>query len=133
LASGVRSESVPEWSPDGNWILFDDDGLRLTAADGSETRDLGVTDALCTFARTPETLYCIDNAYGVGERKVVVRRFDGTTQIMGTLAMEHWPVSPVSPGLRLSLTPDGDGVTYSVRSQRVQLLLADGLADVPRP
>jgi DNA-binding winged helix-turn-helix (wHTH) protein/Tol biopolymer transport system component len=133
LAKGVRSESVPEWSPDGRWILFDDDGLRLIAADGGETRDLGVNDALCTFARTPETLYCIDNASGVGGRKVVVRSFDGTTQAIGSLAMEHWPVSPVSPGLRLSLTPDGDGVTYSVRSQRVQLLLADGLADVPRP
>ena len=27
---------VPVWSPDGRWILFDDDGLRLIAADGSE-------------------------------------------------------------------------------------------------
>jgi hypothetical protein len=35
--------------------------------------------------------------------------------------------------LRLSLTPDGEGVTYSVQSQRVQLLLADGLADIPLP
>jgi len=133
LAVGVRSESVPEWSPDGRWILFDDDGLKLIAADGGEPRDLGVKDALCVFARTPDMLYCIEHASGLGERKLVSRSFDGTTEVVGSLAMEHRPDSPVSPGLRLSLTPDGEGVTYSIRNRRVQLLLADGLDSLPLP
>ena len=64
LATGIRSGSVAVWSPDGRWILYDDGGLKLTAADGSGTRELGVRDALCAFARVPELLYCIENVSG---------------------------------------------------------------------
>jgi DNA-binding winged helix-turn-helix (wHTH) protein/Tol biopolymer transport system component len=131
LATGISSESVPVWSTDGRWILFDDDGLKLIAADGSETRELGVKDALCTFARAPELLYCIEIAAGKGN--LVTRSFDGAARVVSSVAQEHWPAASGSPGLRLSLTPDGEGVTYSVGSARVQLLLAEGLADVPLP
>ncbi len=39
---------------------------------------------------------------------------------------EHRPVVLLNPALRLSLTPDGEGVTYSAGTPRAQLLLADG-------
>ena len=122
---------VPVWSPDGRWILFDDDGLRLIAADGSVTRELGVKDALCAFARAVELLYCID--VSGASTTLVARSFDGTAQVVGSVAQEHRPTASGGPALRLSLTPDGEGVTYSVGSARVQLLLVDGLADVPLP
>ncbi len=131
LASGAYSELLPDWSPDSRWILFEDNGLKLAAADGGPTRDLGVQDAVCTFARKQDLLYCIDHLSGA--TKLVERTFDGVVRIIGPVAPEHRPAFAVSPSLRLSLTPDGDGVTYSVGSQRVQLLLAEGLADVPLP
>jgi hypothetical protein len=107
--------------------------VALVAADRSEIRDLGVANTLCTFARAPGLLYCIDNVSGVGERKLVVRSFDGTTQVVGSLATEHWPSASGGPALRLSLTADGEGVTYSAGAPRLQLLLLEGLAGVPRP
>ncbi len=131
LATSSSSPVVPVWSPDGRWILFDDNGLKLAAADGGPTRDFGVKDALCAFARTPELLYCIDDRSGAS--KLVERTFDGVVRIVGSVAPENRPTASVGPGLRLSLNPDGEGVTYSVGSRRVQLLLAEGLADVPLP
>ena len=122
---------VPVWSPDGRWILFDDDGLRLIAADGSETRELGVKDALCAFARAVELLYCIE--VSGANATLVARSFDGSAQVVGSVAPEHRPSVSGGPALRLSLTPDGEGVTYSAGSARVQLLLIEGLADVPLP
>jgi hypothetical protein len=108
------------------------DRLELAAADGSLTRDLGVDDALCAFARAPELLYCVDGVTQ-GPSKLVERNFDGTARVVGAVTREHLPRTSANPALRLSLTPDGEGVTYSVQSQRVQLLLADGLADIPLP
>jgi hypothetical protein len=133
LAAGLRSESVPVWSPDGRWILFGDDALKLIAADGSATRELGAGDALCAFAQEPELLYCIERLAGASERTLVARTFGGEARIVGSVAREHWPTASDGPALRLSLTTDGEGVTYAVASQRMQLLLAEGLADIARP
>jgi Tol biopolymer transport system component/DNA-binding winged helix-turn-helix (wHTH) protein len=131
LATSGASPVVPVWSPDGRWILFDDNGLKLAPADGGPTRELGVKDALCAFALTPELLYCIDDRSGAS--KLVERTFDGVVRIVGSVSPEHRPAASVGPGLRLSLTPDGEGVTYAVGNRRAQLLLADGLAEVPLP
>ena len=119
------------WSPDGRWILFDDDGLRLIAADGSETRELGVRDALCAFARREELLYCIDMSGG--STTLVARSFDGAARVVGSVAPDLRPAASGGPALRLSLTPDGEGVTYSISRTGTQLVLVDGLADVPLP
>lgn len=131
LAAGITSRSVPAWSPDGRWILFDDDGLTLIAADGSATRELGVSNALCAFARTEELLYCIEDLTGAS--KLVARRFDGTARVVASIAPEHRPATSGGPAVRLSPTADGEGLIYSVASSRVQLLLAEGLANVPLP
>ena len=133
LAVHERSPSgtVPIWSPDGRWILFDGDGLKLISSDGSVTRELGVNNAVCAFAHDEELLYCIESSRGV--RNLVARSFDGTARVIGPVAQEHQPAVTGGPALRLSLTPDGEGLTYSTGSARVQLLLVDGLADVPLP
>jgi DNA-binding winged helix-turn-helix (wHTH) protein/Tol biopolymer transport system component len=125
------SNAVPVWSPDGRWILVDDAGLTLIAADGGAPRSLGIGDAPCAFALEPELLYCLENSSGEGA--LVARRFDGTADVIGSVPREHWPAVSNTPGVRLSLTPDGEGITYSVGSPRVELLLAEGLSSVPRP
>ena len=121
---------VPVWSPDGRWILFEDDGLKMVAADGSEPRDFGV-HSLCTFARAEELMYCID--VSPERATLVARSFDGTVRVVGPVAWENRPAASSMPSLRLTLTPDGQGVTYAVDTTHVQLLLAEGLADVVRP
>jgi hypothetical protein len=131
LAAGITRGSVVVWSPDGRWILFENGGLKLIAADGSVTRDLGATNAVCAFARTDELLYCIEDLNR--ETKLVARSFDGAASVVASIAPEHRPATSGGPALRLSLTADGEGLTYSVGSARVQLLLAEGLADVPLP
>jgi hypothetical protein len=134
LASGARPsvQSLPVWSPDGRWILFDDDGIKLTPADGGPPRDLGVKDAVCTFARAPELLYCIEGLSS-GPSKLVERGFDGSARVVGAVAREHLPQTSASPGLRLSLTPDGEGLTFGAGVLRVELLLGDGLDKIPLP
>lgn len=94
-------------------------------------RNLGVNGAVCAFARSEELLYCIETSRG--ERNLVARDFDGTVRVIGPVAQEYQPAVSANPALRLSLTPDGEGVTYSAGGARVQLLLVDGLADVPLP
>ena len=68
-----------------------------------------------------------------GETKLVARSFDGAASVIASITRENRPATSGGPALRLSLTPDGEGLTYSVDRSRVQLLLADGLADVPLP
>ena len=87
--------SVTVWSPDDRWILFDDDGLKLIAADESETRDLGVEDALCAFARVAELLYCIE--VSGANATLVARSFDGTARVVGPVAREHRPAVSGNP------------------------------------
>jgi Tol biopolymer transport system component/DNA-binding winged helix-turn-helix (wHTH) protein len=134
LSTGIHPYlgAVPVWSPDGSWILFDNDRLELVAADGSETRDLGLKEALCTFARAGNLFYCIDGLAG-GSSNLVEKGFEGTARVVGAVAKEHLPNTDVGPALRLSLTPDGEGVTYSVGRSHVQLMLGSGLADVSLP
>jgi DNA-binding winged helix-turn-helix (wHTH) protein/Tol biopolymer transport system component len=133
MTGGHPSNAAPIWSPDGRWILFDDDGLNLIAADGSETRDLKVGNALCAFAHEPEQLHCIDNVSS-GDRTLVSRSFGGTTRVVGSLGTpDNWPVASGGPALRMTLTADGEHLTYSAGTPRVRLLLLEGLQHVPRP
>ena len=52
---------------------------------------------------------------------------------IGTLARENLPAANVRPGLRLSPTFDGTGLTYSVRRSEENLWLMEGLATVDLP
>ena len=124
-------ENVPVWSPRGDWILFDDGELKLIAADGGETRTLGVKDAVCAFALVEDLLYCIQNV--ANARSLLAIDFDGGTRRIAAVRPEHVPMATGQPGIRLSLTPAGNAVTYAVDRTQVRLMLADGLANVELP
>jgi hypothetical protein len=105
-----------------------------TQIDG-HTLELGVEATLCAFARTPDLFYCLEDVSTErnGQLGLVARTVDGTVTVVGRVAQQHRPAASGTPSLRLSLTPDGEGVSYSVGTARVQLLLVDGLATIPRP
>jgi Tol biopolymer transport system component len=135
LATAGGPATVPVWSPDGRWILYEDFGLRLKllSLESMETRDLGLKDSVCTFADHGDILYCIRDFHG--ESFFAVVDFHG--QVVGSemppLAGKHVPATPLTPSLRLSLTPDGKGVSYGVDVTTEQLLLVEGLDTIPLP
>jgi len=133
LAKGEpESDAIPIWSPDGRWILYDDMGLKLISADGGAPRALGLRNTVCAFARDAELLHCIP--YRTPAMALVNVDFTGRiVREVGPVAAEHRPQTNGTPALRLSLTPDGTGVTYSVARPVIQLLLVEGLEKVALP
>lgn len=120
---------VPLWSPDGDWILVADQGMKLVPTNGGNPRSLGIENAPCAFAETGQLLYCIRAPSPNGEHPFVALNFEGeVVRVIGNISSEDFPATPLNPSLRLSLTPDGSGVTYAVRSSSQDLWLMDGIA-----
>jgi Tol biopolymer transport system component len=136
LRAGVLQNAawVPVWSPDGAWILYQDEGAKLVSPDGKTTRDLGRA-GVCTFARSADRLYCLRPAGGDGSRRLVSMDLEGGDERqIGTVPAEHVPVtSALNASLRLTLTPDGDSVTYSIGKVSQNLWLIEGLDTVALP
>jgi Tol biopolymer transport system component len=137
LRAGVVPNAlwVPVWSPDGNWILYQDDGAKLISPDGKTTRDLGQA-GLCAFARSADRLYCLRRPQRDGSRHLVSIDLEGGDErAIGTVPVENVPVTSAvfGPSLRLTLTPDGDSVTYSVLKGSSNLWLIEGLDTVALP
>jgi dipeptidyl aminopeptidase/acylaminoacyl peptidase len=120
------------WSPDSEWILDLNRGV-LLSADGESTRALGRDNRACAFAPT-DLLYCFRPRRSDGLFPLVATDFDGNdVRTIGALGPEHMPAANVGPGMRLSPTFDGKGLTYSVRRSEENLWLMEGLATVPLP
>lgn len=123
---------LPVWSPDGQWILLPDAGI-LVSADGTERRDLGTKGVGCTFAKTQPLLYCLQ-PQGDGRHSLAELDLDGRlVRLIGPVSQENLPATALRPGLRLSLTPDGTGVTYSINKVSESLQLLEGLTDLELP
>ncbi|HZL93355.1 MAG TPA: hypothetical protein VFB99_06910, partial [Vicinamibacterales bacterium] len=131
MTDGPYSAFLPVWSPDASWVLYDDDGLKLISVETGTVRDLKIEGALCTFARDEPLLYCITQFYD--EARFAVVDFDGSERVVGSVARENRPAVGSGPALHLSLTPDGQGVTYSVNRNRARLLLVEGFDRVALP
>jgi len=124
---------VPVWSPAGDWILYDGGGLKLTSVDGKNGRDLG-ENALCTFARDGQRLFCLRDPPADGSRALISMNLEGAAErLIGTVPAEQVPRNSLGPALRLTLTPDGKSVTYSIVKPSLNLWLIEGLATVPSP
>ena len=122
---------LPVWSPDGQWILLPDAGI-LVSADGTR-HELGTKGVGCTFSKTQPLLYCLQ-PQGDERHWLVELDFDGRlVRSIGPVSQENLPATGLRPGLRLSLTPDGTGVTYSISKISESLQLLEGLADLELP
>jgi eukaryotic-like serine/threonine-protein kinase len=120
---------VPVWSPAGDWILHSDGGPQLTSPDGKTTRRLAAKGAIAfAFSADGKTVYGIRQvADNRGLELFSVSIATGTEKMIGSLGREYLPASPLTPGLRLSLTPDSKSVTYSIVKSSANLWLVDGL------
>jgi Tol biopolymer transport system component len=125
-----RGGWLPVWSPAGDWILYDDQGVKLTSPDGKTTRPISSTSAdAWAFSADGRTLY--------GIRKVVPERLElfsvsvagGPEKTIGSLGLDDRPASQF-PNLRLSLSPDGKTLAYSTLKETSNLWLMDGLDSV---
>jgi eukaryotic-like serine/threonine-protein kinase len=134
---------LPQWSPDEQWIIFFDreggKGWTLISADGKTERALGLSDALeMTFSsdssllygirrlgREPTLLWCCPPEQGRGS----LFSLDLATmrvKNIGELARDFTPRSGFTPGMRLSLAPDGKSILYPVARFSGSLWMLEG-------
>jgi Tol biopolymer transport system component/DNA-binding winged helix-turn-helix (wHTH) protein len=132
LQEGLRrsgSGIMPAWSPTGEWILNDDGGPKLISPDGKITRELKLGKVLiCGFSRDGALLYCMrqERINAPGEL-FSVPVAGGPEKIIGSFAPEYRPQPQMAPSLRLTLTPDGKSLTYSIRKTTSNLWMMDGI------
>ena len=129
-----RGPGVPVWSPSGDEILYiEATGLKLISSDGKTTRELSSETALAyAFSADGQTIYGLrqgDDRLELFSMSVAT----GTPKTIGSLGREHAPVNQLAPARRLSLTPDGGGITYSTSERTANLWLVEGLDAVRLP
>lgn len=128
---------LPVWSPSGNWILYSDHGLKLISPDGKQKRDLPFPpDTLCTFSGNGLLLFCLSPEEEVRNSPLQIFSADlegGSQRKIGALSPEYVPSASFAPALRLSLSPDGGSIAFSVRKASSNLWMIDGLSSFARP
>jgi Tol biopolymer transport system component len=131
LVRNVEPEnSVPVWSPTGEWILYDNNGWRLRSPETTAERDLALKADVCTFSRDATQLYCVRRA---GQGSVLFSRLlaGGSERAITRLASHQAPNSLLQPSLKMTLTPDGQHVTFSARQTESNLWLLSGIDSRP--
>jgi Tol biopolymer transport system component len=123
---GSRGSAVPVWSPTGEWILHNRDGWRLQSSDGKTERDLGLKARVCAFSRDGAQLHCVRTE---GPRGVLFARpvAGGPERVIARLAPSQVPSTEVGPALRMTLTPDGQSLTFSAAKTESGLWLLEGI------
>ena len=128
------SSAIPSWSPRDDWILYSDGGApKLISIDGRTTRDLKLpAPTLCAFGQSGVRLYCLQpspSGPSVFEADLEGNR----VREIGLIASELRPSTVVNPGLRLSLTPDGQSLSYSNYKVSANRWLLEGLDKIALP
>jgi Tol biopolymer transport system component len=126
LREGIEG-GLPQWSPAGDWITFEDStGWHLISPDGKTTRDLGKFD-------TPHLDFSPDGKklYGIRYEKGKNYLFSmpvtgGKPADIGEIAKEFAPASPLNPGFRLSIAPDGKSAIYTTAIPKSNIWLFEG-------
>jgi serine/threonine protein kinase/Tol biopolymer transport system component len=123
---------VPLWSPANDWILHSDEGVKLISPDGATTRELSPTSALAyAFSADGQIVYGLRQPTALGRLELFSMSVrGGPEKSLGSLSPESVPSVSLSPAIRLSLTPDGKSLTYSVVRTTSNLWLMDGLNTV---
>jgi dipeptidyl aminopeptidase/acylaminoacyl peptidase len=122
------SGSVPVWSPTGEWILSEDDGMKLISPDGKVTRTAGSRGVMvCGFSGDGALLYCIrqdkPSDPGVFFSMPVA---GGPEKVIGPVPNENKPQWG-GLGMRLSLAPDGRSFAYQISKTTANLWMLEGL------
>jgi serine/threonine protein kinase/Tol biopolymer transport system component len=123
LLKASCSGEVPEWSPSGEWIVMGD---RLISSDAQTERELPKTGSpSLTFSRDGKLLYGIRHEVDAE----ILFSLDVASEAQKTiakLAPEFRPMSDLRPAVRLSLSPEGNTLTYGVMTSRSNLWMLTG-------
>jgi Tol biopolymer transport system component len=115
---------LPEWSPTGDWIAYPDENavLALISPDGRRRKVLGGRGPVA-WSALGKSLYQVRYP----ERALVeVQVPSGRTRNIRSLG-ELLPYATHEPGRRVSLTPDGKSLVYSVLRPREEIWMREGL------
>ena len=128
LRKTITGLRLPEWSPDGKWIKYFDakQGWNLVSPDGKVEQVLGMKDAIdLTFSKDSARMYGIQKVQG----RLSLFSFELTSKIIkniSPLADDLEPLSPLRPGIRLSLSPDGKRILYPTIKYQSGLWMLEG-------
>lgn len=108
--------------------------MKLTSPDGKSSRDLAsLGDAKCTFSRDGSQLDCLrsDGSGPGAPLKLFAANLEGKVQrIIGSLGPEFDIAAGYVGGHRLSLSPDGASITYSIEKDTGNLWMIEGLSTI---
>jgi Tol biopolymer transport system component len=129
LKSNVIVTFLPQWSPTGDWIAFRDrDGIGLISPDGSNTKAVGkIATPHVAFSRNGKLLYGVRKE-SEHEFLISIDLASGQEKIIGDLGKGLEPRSKHTPGIRFTLSPDGESILYSINTQRSALWMLEGFS-----
>jgi serine/threonine protein kinase len=121
------TQYLPDWSPTGEWISFaDPSGWNLISPDGKSTRALGkIATPHLTFSKGGQTLYGI-RAEKDHQYLFSLSLAGDRMKTIGDVGTEFVPRSYLTPGIRLSLSPDGKSILYPSYSMKTSLWMLEG-------
>ncbi len=127
LLREINGNTLPDWSPDGQWIAFvERAGLSVISPDGQTIRSFEAPDtAQVTFSRDSKLLYGIR----VGTTRCSLFSIDiatRQTKTIGEFARDFAPSSYSNPGIRLSLSPDGKSILFPAQRSATGLWMLEG-------
>src|ERR1700730_13094312 len=122
------SNLLPDWSPTGEWIVYSGapGSWSLISPDGKDKRDLGkINTQHLTFSKDGRTLYGI-RAEGEHQYLFSLAIATGQMKTIGDVGSEFAPRSYLTPGIRFSVSPEGESVLYPTFSTKTGLWMLEG-------
>ncbi len=121
---------VPEWSPDGQWILFLDPnqngGWSIVSPDGKTAKAFGELNvSRMSFSADSKRLYGIR----VEADRCVLLSVDlesKAEKTIGEFSKDFAPASYSNPSVRLSASPDGKSILYPAIRRSTGLWMLEG-------
>ncbi|HLG95738.1 MAG TPA: protein kinase [Bryobacteraceae bacterium] len=120
--------ALPTWSPDGQWISFTDDkdSWNIISPDGKTVRSFGEPKTIqMTFSPDSKLLYGIRKE---SDRCVLYSIDIASAQekTIGQFSIDFAPSSPTSPGIQISIAPDGKSILFPARRVSSSLWMLEG-------
>jgi Tol biopolymer transport system component len=124
-SSETADPVLPEWSPAGDWIAYSDENgvLALVSPDGKRRKALGGGGPVA-WSRTGRSLYQVQ------PEERALREIDvasGRSRRVRELGL-MLPYSTHEPGRRMSLTPDGRDLVYTILRPRDEIWLFERIS-----
>ncbi|MFN7935911.1 MAG: protein kinase [Bryobacteraceae bacterium] len=115
---GMCTVCVPEWSPKGDWIAYSDaEGTLLVSPDGGKERVLRKPPfTAVAWSADAATLYGLQEE-GTVQKLIGVEVSTGKERVLNQIEARVRIRSLLTPGLRLSVSPDGKSIAATSRTE----------------